>query len=308
MNGRVESRACRPFCVLWLFQFEQSLRNVDDQQNSHQQSIAQATVVYYCSRMEAVSLVPCETFRLHRVPMLSHMSRLGRKVTKASPNICFGTSPVCYLQCSAECGPHAHLIIPENNVERLAHLSARDVCSFQFHLMSVTLRSRPCSHQRELLATKVLEIGRSHLNGGARDRDKKIDTRAEEAVIWLQKAFSLVEHLDDTLTAGAVELKVGSRFYRIVWLIVGRLRPQRCILRNLGLLGRLVPTFFHLTFRLVVLTPARAYVLSSGLNPENLARAETALNELLDSIPPDDVSVHQPRVIVVPDVFSSTRT
>jgi len=44
------------------------------------------------------------------------------------------------------------------------------------------------------------------------------------------------------------------------------MRFQRCILRNL----------------------VRAYVLSSGLNPENLVRAETALNELLDSILPDD--------------------
>ena len=42
----------------WLFQFEENLRNVDDPQNVHQQSIAQATVVYYCSRMEAVSPVP----------------------------------------------------------------------------------------------------------------------------------------------------------------------------------------------------------------------------------------------------------
>jgi hypothetical protein len=78
----------------------------------------------------------------------------------------------------------------------------------------------PFLHQRELLASKVLEIGRSHLNDGARDRDKNTDARAEEAVRWLQKAFSLAEHLDDTLTAGAVELKVGSRFYRIVWLMV----------------------------------------------------------------------------------------
>ena len=39
--------------------------------------------------------------------------------------------------------------------------------------------------------------------------------------------------------------------------------------------------------------PARAYVLSSNLNAENLARAETALNELLDSIPPEHVSIHQ---------------
>ena len=114
------------------------------------------------------------------------------------------------LRCSASSGPRAHLIILESNVERLANLSARDVCSFQFHLMSVTLKVSTFffSHQRELLASKVLEIGRSHLNGGGRDRDKKIDSRAEEAVMWLQKAFTLAEHLDDTLTAGAVELKV----------------------------------------------------------------------------------------------------
>ncbi|KAF8480818.1 hypothetical protein DFH94DRAFT_691907 [Russula ochroleuca] len=165
--------------------FEQSLRNADDHQNLHQQSIAQATVVYYCSRMEAA-------WKEGNDSVAQYMLRN----------------------------------ITENNIERLAHLSARD---------------------RELLASKVLEIGRSLLTGSAQDGQRKVDTRAEEAVRWLQKAFSLAEHLDDTLTAGAAELK-------------------RCILRNL----------------------VRAYVLSSGLNPENLVRAETALDELLDSIPPDD--------------------
>jgi hypothetical protein len=47
----------------------------------------------------------------------------------------------------------------------------------------------------------------------------------------------------------------------------------------------------------------RAYVLSSGLNPENLVRAETALNELLDSIPPDDVSTHFPALLFVPTLL-----
>ena len=122
------------------------------------------------------------------------------------------------MQCQS--GPHAHLIVPENNVERLAHLSARDVCSFPISPHVRYLRSR-LSHQRELLASKVLEIGRSLLNGGApQDGEKKVDARAEEAVRWLQKAFSLAEHLDDTLTAGAAELKVGSRFYRAQQLIV----------------------------------------------------------------------------------------
>jgi len=85
--------------------------------------------------------------------------------------------------------------------------------------MSVTLKSCP-SHQREQLASKVLEIGRSFLSDGARDKERKIDARAEDAVRWLQKAFSLAEHLDDTLTAGAVELKVRSRSCRTMGLIV----------------------------------------------------------------------------------------
>ena len=70
------------------------------------------------------------------------------------------------------------------------------------------------------MASKVLEIGRSLLIGGAQDGERKVDARAEEAVKWLQKAFSLAEHLDDTLTAGAAELKVGSRFYRAQLLMV----------------------------------------------------------------------------------------
>lgn len=73
--------SCCPFCMLWLFQFEQSLRNADDPKNLHQQSIAQATVVYYCSRMEAVSLMPRQTYHILHVPVLSHVPRLGRRVT-----------------------------------------------------------------------------------------------------------------------------------------------------------------------------------------------------------------------------------
>lgn len=76
------------------------------------------------------------------------------------------------------------------------------------------------SRQRQLLASKILEIGRSLLTGGAQDGERKVDTRPEEAVMWLQKAFSLVEHLDDTLTAGTTELKVRSRYHRALWLIL----------------------------------------------------------------------------------------
>jgi hypothetical protein len=63
-NRRMDSFSCCPFCTLWLFQFEQSLRNADDPENLHQQAIAQTTVVYYCSRMEAVSLMSRQTYRV----------------------------------------------------------------------------------------------------------------------------------------------------------------------------------------------------------------------------------------------------
>jgi hypothetical protein len=63
--------------------------------------------------------------------------------------------------------------------------------------------------------------------------------------------------------------------------------------------------FVFLTSPLVdwPLFSVRAYVLSSGLNPENLVRAETALNELLDSIPPGDVSIHSPALLFVPTLL-----
>lgn len=50
---------------------------------------------------------------------------------------------------------------------------------------------------------------------------------------------------------------------------------------------------------------ARAYVLSSRLNPENLARAESILDELINTIPLDDVTVslRQLPVIIVPNLY-----
>lgn len=85
--------------------------------------------------------------------------------------------------------------ITESENERLALLPARD---------------------HELLASKLLQIGRSLLTGRYRNRETAPEeAKAPEAVKWLQKAFALAEHLDDTVTAGSAQLK-------------------RCILRNLG--------------------------------------------------------------------------
>ena len=134
---------CRPFCMLWLFQFEQRLRDADDHQNLHQQSIAQATVVYYCSRMEAVSLVPLRNVSQSLCSGAESYAQAWKEGNESVAQYMLRNITGMLFRCSASSGPRAHLIILESNVERLAHLSARDVCAFQFHLMSVTLKVSP---------------------------------------------------------------------------------------------------------------------------------------------------------------------
>ncbi|KAL1952366.1 hypothetical protein VTO73DRAFT_1515 [Trametes versicolor] len=66
---------------------------------------------------------------------------------------------------------------------------------------------------------------------------------ARDSVKWIQRAFAIIEPLEDTADAGDGQVR-------------------RSILRTL----------------------ARAYFLSSGQDPENLARAEASLQELIDSV------------------------
>lgn len=63
-------------------------------------------------------------------------------------------------------------------------------------------------YQRELLASKILEIGQSMLKSvsrGPRDADS---AECQRAVQWIQKAFAMAEQLADTATPGVAELKV----------------------------------------------------------------------------------------------------
>ncbi|KAH9982110.1 hypothetical protein BGW80DRAFT_1247083 [Lactifluus volemus] len=177
--------------------FEENLRSVDDPQNIHRQSIAQATVVYHCSRMEAAWKEGNDSVAQY---MLRNIT--GRLQVVLVPKATLNTWLIY---------PRVTYALPQFS----PHVRRPEVSPF--------------CHQRELLASKILEIGRSFLTGSTRENEKNIDARAEEGVNWT-------------------------------------LRPQRSILKNL----------------------ARAYVLSSSLNSENLARAETALNELLDSTPADN--------------------
>ncbi|THH12968.1 hypothetical protein EW146_g7196 [Bondarzewia mesenterica] len=201
--------------------YEERLRSVDDPQGTHQQSKAQATVVYYCSRMEAAWKEGNHTLAHYMLQNITGQC-------------------TCLLRVSEfERSPNA---VQESENERLALLPARD---------------------RELLASKLLHIGKSLLTGGSRSKETTSEeTKAPEAVKWLQKSFALAEQLDDTVIAGSAQLK-------------------RCILRNLG-------AFFALLkpggLRTITHPTARAYLLSSTQDPENLSRAEASIKELLTSV------------------------
>lgn len=100
------------------------------------------------------------------------------------------------------------------------------------------------NHDRETLATKLLDIGKSLLRSCYQDNKlTPEESKANEAIRWMQKAFSVIEPLDCTANAGLAELK-------------------RSVLRSL----------------------ARGYFLSSSQDPENLIRAETALEEVIATI------------------------
>jgi len=102
--------------------------------------------------------------------------------------------------------------------------------------------------QREQLASKILEIGKSiareHSAAGKQGPSVAQDgKRAQNAIKWIQKAFTLIEKSGYQETPGLRELK-------------------RAILRTL----------------------ARVYYLASSADEENLSRAEATLHELILSI------------------------
>ncbi|KAG1746972.1 meiosis protein SPO22/ZIP4 like-domain-containing protein [Suillus lakei] len=108
------------------------------------------------------------------------------------------------------------------------------------------------NHDRETLATKLLDIGKSLLRSCYQDsKSAPEESKANDAIRWMQKAFFVIEPIDCATNAELAELK-------------------RSVLRSL----------------------ARGYFLSSSQDPENLIRAETALEEVIATIDPsaDNVS------------------
>ncbi|THH10579.1 hypothetical protein EW145_g1240 [Phellinidium pouzarii] len=190
-----------------LQRFEEQLRNTEDANNSaYDQAMARATVLYYSSRMLTAwrdGNDAIAQFMLEKITGTACQTTLFWKL------YLYGIS------------------YSESDEKRLSLITVPD---------------------RELLAARMLEIGKSILKASSRGSGDGAaaladSRRAQDAVRWIQKAFTLVEKMEDTETPGMAELKRG-------------------ILRSL----------------------ARAYYLSSSIEAENLARAETTLQELIASI------------------------
>ncbi|KIJ58775.1 hypothetical protein HYDPIDRAFT_102026, partial [Hydnomerulius pinastri MD-312] len=120
--------------------------------------------------------------------------------------------------------------------EGLATFMAEKITGLQLALLS----ARDVS--RELLVSKLLDIGKSILRGCNQGGKSLAEgSKAPDALWWMKKAFQLIEPLDCSVNPELVELKV-------------------CI-------------------------PApRGYFLASSQDPENLTRAETALEEVIATI------------------------
>ncbi|EJD04521.1 uncharacterized protein FOMMEDRAFT_146421 [Fomitiporia mediterranea MF3/22] len=202
------SAAKASFSCAGIFQFEEQLQNAEDVDNgAHDQTRARAVILYYCSRMLAA-------WRDGNDAIAQFMLE---KITGAALAMAF-----LFIRYSA-------VIVPftESDEKRLSLVAITD---------------------RELLASKIMEIGKSILRASARVQGESsaglVDAkRALDAIKWLQKAFTLVEKMEDSESAGVSEVK-------------------RSILRSL----------------------VRAYHLSSSIEAENLLRAETTLQELITSV------------------------
>ncbi|KAI5992168.1 hypothetical protein EDD15DRAFT_2197189 [Pisolithus albus] len=186
--------------------FEEALRNHSDPDRAHEHSKARVTTLYFSSRMEAVRLLS-----FYWVIGLIFIGVLA-------------LAPQAWREKNEGLAMFMADKITDND-KQLALLSTRD---------------------RELLATKLLDIGKSILRtchqGGKLVAE---GNRAPDALRWMQKAFQVIEPLECTSKSELAELK-------------------RAVLRSL----------------------ARGYFLASSHDPENLTRAEVALEEIISTIDP----------------------
>ena len=89
-------------------------------------------------------------------------------------------------------------------------------------------------YQRRTLAGKLLGIGKGMLRRNT--QGEHTENGAGDSVKWIQKAFSIIEPLEDTVDAGDSQLRVSRPSYRLQMVTRTDAR-QRSILRTLGKWG-----------------------------------------------------------------------
>ncbi|KAG6890867.1 hypothetical protein C0992_012003 [Termitomyces sp. T32_za158] len=75
-------------------------------------------------------------------------------------------------------------------------------------------------HSRQLLASKFHRIGKSML-------ELPEGTKPSDAVVWLQKAFTLADPLEDNTVPGVAELKASSGYRELRWLRLATLKRRK---------------------------------------------------------------------------------
>ncbi|KZT09061.1 uncharacterized protein LAESUDRAFT_647835 [Laetiporus sulphureus 93-53] len=149
-------------------QYEEALKKAEDPEEQHASSRARAIVVYYSSRMEAASTRSSgNAWREDNNTVAEFM--LQKIIGKRYPAALL------------------RLMRPRLENEYLALLLPQD---------------------RGSLASKLLEIGKALLRAGSRVTDVTLrGRRAGDAVKWLQKAFTVLEYLDEASSPGKGDLK-----------------------------------------------------------------------------------------------------
>ncbi|KAI0033707.1 meiosis protein SPO22/ZIP4 like-domain-containing protein [Vararia minispora EC-137] len=103
------------------------------------------------------------------------------------------------------------------------------------HLMHIT------AHDREMLASKFLELGRSLLSNDHR-KERPIEERAQEAVTWIQKAFVLADQLEEVSATTGLKVRAGSVRFARAYVLSATKHPEHLVRAETSLKEVLAPT------------------------------------------------------------------
>ena len=135
----------------------------------------------------------------HDCSWVNYPNRPGKRAIILWQSICHEKLQVNF-QWSSLCEIELAYVRSPDDSQRLSLLPSHTV-SVQ---NSLVLTSSPW-FQREHLASKLYQIGRSFL----KDSSPSDDFKPVDAVQWLQRAFSIADQPEDKTASGMAELKVG---------------------------------------------------------------------------------------------------